>query len=67
MIDEKQQTPTSPRRVVYVHSDDLPVHCPMPQSTLWSLHPRVYIPLQEGDTEPVICPYCGTAYALKQD
>ncbi len=41
----------------------LPVHCPMPGTSLWNSHPRVYIPLGDGTTEAK-CPYCGTLYKL---
>lgn len=45
-----------------VMESDLPVHCPMPGTTLWDSHPRVYIPLDE-QTEAK-CPYCGAVYKL---
>ena len=49
---------------VEVRPADLPLHCPMPGSTLWDSHPRVYIPLDQVDT--YACPYCGTQYVLKR-
>ena len=42
---------------------DLPLHCPMPNSTLWNSHPRVYLPIE--DTGKAKCPYCGAEYTLK--
>ena len=48
--------------VIEVRRDDLPVHCPMDNGTLWNSHPRVYIPVEE-DGEAV-CPYCGARYKL---
>ena len=42
---------------------DLPVHCPMPDQTLWDAHPRVYLPIEE--TGKAKCPYCGAEYILK--
>lgn len=43
---------------------DLPVHCPLPDMSLWNSHPRVYLPLAEqGEAR---CPYCGTLYVLKE-
>lgn len=50
---------------VEVTAADLPLHCPMPGSTLWNSHPRVYIPMENGGVQ--ICPYCGTEYVLKND
>ena len=41
----------------------LPVHCPMPGSSLWNSHPRVYLPL--GEVDHARCPYCGAEYVLK--
>lgn len=50
-------------KVVDVAGTELPVHCPMPGTTLWNSHPRVYLPLKEkGEAR---CPYCGTLYRLK--
>lgn len=42
---------------------DLPLHCPMPDSTLWNSHPRVFLPIEE--TGKAKCPYCGAEYTLK--
>ena len=44
-------------RIHEVHSNVLPIHCPMPGSSLWNSHPRVYIPVEE--TGEATCPYCG--------
>ncbi len=49
---------------VSVKTADLPVHCPSSGSTLWNSHPRVYIPLGDGNDKDV-CPYCGTEYVLE--
>jgi uncharacterized Zn-finger protein len=43
--------------------DDLPLHCPMDNMTLWNSHPRVYLPVEE--TGRAVCPYCGAEYVLK--
>ena len=42
---------------------DLPLHCPMPDTTLWNSHPRVFLPIE--DTGKAKCPYCGAEYTLK--
>lgn len=49
-----------------VQVNQLPIHCPMPGTTLWNSHPRVYIPLKESAVEKAICPYCGTEYVLSR-
>lgn len=44
---------------------DLPIHCPMENTTLWNSHPRVYLPIE--DTGEARCPYCGALYVLKDE
>ncbi len=57
-----QATPND-RMLYEVSRADLPVHCPMPNMSLWNSHPRVYIPVAEqGEAR---CPYCGALYVLK--
>lgn len=51
-------------RVHEVTPDILPIHCPMPGSSLWNSHPRVYIPVEEKGR--ATCPYCGCEYVLKR-
>lgn len=41
---------------------DLPLHCPMPGTSLWNSHPRVFLPIEE--TGKAKCPYCGTEFLL---
>lgn len=50
------------RTHVDVTRDELPMHCPMPDSSLWNSHPRVYIPLEEAGEAS--CAYCGTVFRL---
>lgn len=45
-----------------VTQDDLPVHCPMPGSSLWNSHPQVYIAFDKQGNG--MCPYCGAEYHL---
>lgn len=47
-----------------VSASDLPVHCPMPGTSLWNSHPRVYLPIKENGGHAK-CPYCGAEYILK--
>ncbi len=42
---------------------DLRLSCPMPATTLWNMHPRVYLPI--AVEKEVQCPYCSTIYVLK--
>ncbi len=45
-----------------VTRDDLPLHCPLPGTSLWNSHPRVYLPIEESGEER--CPYCGAVFVL---
>lgn len=44
--------------------DDLPLHCPLPDMSLWNSHPRVYLPIEK--TGQAKCPYCGAEFVLKR-
>jgi uncharacterized Zn-finger protein len=48
--------------VIKVSRSDLPLSCPRPQDSLWNMHPRVYLPIDESGEE--VCPYCGAHYLL---
>ena len=47
-----------------VTEEDLPVHCPMPGSSLWDSHPQVFIAFDKNGEGK--CPYCGAGYHLKK-
>ena len=62
-----QQTQTdSPKTAsrIEVNNSSLPLHCPLPDSSLWNSHPKVYLPIKENGGAAK-CPYCGTEYVLK--
>ncbi|NQY51793.1 MAG: zinc-finger domain-containing protein [Piscirickettsiaceae bacterium] len=49
-----------------VRHDDLPLSCPpISNVTLWDVHPRVYLDVEEMGN--ILCPYCGTSYILVND
>lgn len=50
-------------QLIEIGEADLPLHCPMVRTPLWSSHPRVY--LEVGGAPEVKCPYCGTVYVYK--
>jgi uncharacterized Zn-finger protein len=50
-------------RVVEVTEADLPLHCPTPKSSMWNMHPRVFLDVVK--TGQMLCPYCGTRYIYK--
>ena len=50
-----------------ITSKDLPLHCPTKGMSLWDSHPRVYLPIQDSETNETRCPYCGAMYILKHD
>ncbi len=45
-----------------ITSKDLPLHCPLPGTSLWNSHPRVFLPIE--DTGEAKCNYCGARYRL---
>lgn len=57
-----QQTPNA-QKAYEVTAGDLPIYCPVPDSSLWNSHPRVYIPLEEVGDE-ARCIYCGAVFRL---
>ncbi|MFK7885702.1 MAG: zinc-finger domain-containing protein [Gammaproteobacteria bacterium] len=50
------------QNIYKVTPEDFPVHCPMPGSSLWNSHPRVYLPVEK--TGQAKCIYCGAEYVL---
>ena len=43
---------------------DLPLHCPLPGSSLWNSHPRVFLPIEDAPDGRIRCHYCSTVYTL---
>ncbi len=62
MMETKNQ-PTNAQQRYQITRADLPLHCPTDSMTLWNLHPRVYLPIEDNGVAK--CPYCGTVYELK--
>lgn len=46
-----------------VKRSELPISCPTKDMPLWSMHPRVFLPLDEDHREH-ICPYCDAKFTL---
>ncbi len=59
-----RERPSNAQTCVEVTHKDLPLHCPMPGTSLWDSHPRVYLPIEDSGQER--CPYCGTIYILQR-
>jgi uncharacterized Zn-finger protein len=51
------------QRIIEVNASQLPLHCPLPEHTVWNSHPRVFLPIEK--TGEAVCPYCGTHYKLR--
>lgn len=47
-------------RVAVQVSKGTPLSCPLPNMTLWNMHPKVYLALDNNDE--AMCPYCSTRY-----
>ena len=60
MTQTNQATDTA--RAVDVTANDLPLHCPLPNSPLWARHPRVFLDVLKSGS--AACPYCGTRYTF---
>lgn len=58
------QTPNA-QSEVKVTAKDLPLLCPLPGSSLWDSHPRVFLPIADTPDGRAECPYCGTRYLLE--
>ena len=56
---------TSEQTVFHVKHAQLPLHCPLPEMSLWNQHPRVYLPIEDSGKEK--CPYCGCEFILDSD
>ena len=52
--------------VISLSAKDLPLACPRPNDSLWSMHPRVFLPIEESENQTITCPYCSTTYELKE-
>lgn len=64
----KNQTPETQNddgRTFEVSHNELPLHCPTKEMSLWNSHPRVFLPIEEKGQ--ATCPYCGTEFSLKNE
>ena len=59
---EENLEPANAQKVYKVTRGDLPLHCPMAGTYLWSSHPKVFLPIEA--TGEAKCPYCGARYQL---
>lgn len=65
-MSQTAKAPANAEKRYEVHRADLPLSCPLPSMALWNSHPRVYLPIKDGD-EPgseAQCPYCGSIFVL---
>lgn len=49
--------------LIRVRTEELPLSCPRQGDQSWSMHPRVYLPIEK--TGEAVCPYCGAKYVLQ--
>lgn len=63
-VDDKNISRPNAQSNYQITADDLPVHCPMPGSSLWNSHPQVFIALDKNGHGK--CPYCGAEYQLRR-
>ncbi len=55
---------SSKESVFQIKKGQLPLHCPLPEMSLWNQHPKVYLPIEE--TGKAKCPYCGCEFILEE-
>lgn len=60
-VQKGLRTPNDQNRY-QVSPEDLPIHCPLPDTSLWNSHPRVYVALDADGFGK--CIYCGAEYQL---
>ena len=63
-MNQQQLKQPNAQKQYEVTKAELPLHCPMPGTSLWDSHPRVFLPIEDGGKAK--CPYCGTDYLLKE-
>lgn len=59
------KTPIQVNIAVKIGSADLPLSCPLPNMSVWNMHPKVYLDLDED--QQAKCPYCGTVYLFNEE
>lgn len=59
---ELDLAPSCNTDVRHVEWADVPLACPMPGTSLWNAHPRVYLSIHRSGRAQ--CGYCGTVYVL---
>ena len=63
-VQNVAKTTTSDEAVFHIKKEQLPLHCPLPEMSLWNQHPRVYLPIEDSGKSK--CPYCGTEFILEE-
>lgn len=64
-MDSKQVSPSANHKVsiqVRVRAADLPLSCPLPSMSMWDMHPKVYLAMDQHNQAK--CPYCGANYVF---
>lgn len=66
-VDKPAQDLKTPndQRHYRIKRSDLPLHCPLPNMSLWNSHPRVYLPIEKTGSSR--CPYCGTNFTIEDE
>lgn len=62
MPEHSGKTPND-KQEYEISAKDLPLHCPLPGTSLWNSHPKVYLPIEDNGNAQ--CPYCGTKFVLR--
>lgn len=63
-VETRPETSHQAAAPIEVRRSELPLSCPRPGDSLWNMHPRVYLPIDEEPDGEAVCPYCGAHYRL---
>jgi len=63
-MSEALQGPAGNSREIEITRAELPLFCPRDSESAWSMHPRVFIPIEDSVDQRATCPYCGAKYVL---
>lgn len=63
-LSDKEMNAERVKVEVKVENGGSPLSCPLPSMTLWNMHPKVYLPLDQDNR--AMCPYCSTYYYVTE-
>ncbi|WP_144391997.1 zinc-finger domain-containing protein [Pleionea sediminis] len=62
-VNSSNENEKASNQIIQIKPSQLPLCCPLPDSDLWNMHPRVYLEIEK--VGKIKCPYCGAIYQLE--